>query len=526
MKRRLKMRERRSLRRYYETFGGTLNLAALAYRFTSAVLPLLVVIGLAGFAQHLAAHTASLSFTHPHGLLLAASAVAVPVMNQKSKELRQQRSKLIEEMHDLTEKTSFDDEAQKRWKAKDAEQKALKAQIDAIEATSELRTEMEKVQAPPLAQPGAAAAALSEAEQRVLENPAEKMAKELRAKLEGPDYKNAFFEYVRWGDRGMSQAASRTLETINRELRSYTGMNVGTGSQGGYTVPIGFQRELEIKMKAYGRMRANARLVNTSTGNTLDWPTMDDTANSGHWVAENAAVSQTNPSFGQIQFFAYLGSSDQVLVSVQLLQDSAFDMEAELADAFGIRLGRLTNAGYTTGTGSTQPTGLVYGIQNDTSPNIVNAIGSNSNDGITGNTEANSVGSDDLDNLVAAVDPSYRQDGMYMMHWKTIDFLRKLKDKYGRPLWTAGLAEKEPDRIWGYPFDWNADMDQIGAGKYPIVFGAIKTKYIIRDVAGFTMVRYNELYMPNHQVGFQAFLRTDGNRIQPAAFSLLYNPLS
>jgi hypothetical protein len=40
------------------------------------------------------------------------------------------------------------------------------------------------------------------------------------------------------------------------------------------------------------------------------------------------------------------------------------------------------------------------------------------------------------------------------------------------------------------------------------------------------MVRYNELYMPNHQIGFQAFLRTDSRRLQQAAFALLCNPLS
>jgi HK97 family phage major capsid protein len=58
------------------------------------------------------------------------------------------------------------------------------------------------------------------------------------------------------------------------------------------------------------------------------------------------------------------------------------------------------------------------------------------------------------------------------------------------------------------------------ASAYSVLFGKFD-KYIIRDVLGMTMVRYNELYMPNHQVGFQAYLRTDGNRLQQKAFSLL-----
>jgi HK97 family phage major capsid protein len=210
---------------------------------------------------------------------------------------------------------------------------------------------------------------------------------------------------------------------------------------------------------------------------------------------------------------------------VQLFQDSAFDVEAVLSEAFGIRIGRVINTKYTNGTGSGEPQGLIYAIKNDAVPNVVNAVGSNSNDGISGNTEANSIGSDDLDNLISALDASYRPNAQFMLHYKTLDFLRKVKDKYGRPLWNAGLAAAEPDTIYGFPFEWNTDMDQIGAGHYPVIFGDF-AKHCIRDVGGITMARYSELYLPQHQIGFQAWLRTDSRRLQQSAFSLLYNPLS
>lgn len=441
-------------------------------------------------------------------------------MDPKVKELRQSRAALISEMHDLTEKTGFPEESQKRWKDLDGQQKALETQIRAIEDTAKLQEEMSKVQAPPQAQPGASL------EDRGGAPSFETAEKQYRDKLESKEYRQSFFNWVRLGDNNMKQSDRSLLQQTANEARTYSGLSTSTGGDAaGYVIPIGFQRELEVKMKAYGRMLDNVRILTTSTGNTLDWPTVDDTANSGEYVAEAQAVSQLNPSFGQVQYFAYLASSKQVLMSVQLLQDSAFDLEAFLTEAFAIRLGRIINNKLTLGNGSGVPTGLVYSIQNDAVPNVVNATGSNSNDGITGSTEANSVGSDDLDNLISAVDPAYRPSAKFMMHWKTIDFLRKLKDKYGRPLWVASLAVGEPDRIFGYPFDWNADMDTVAAGKYPILFGDF-SKYIYRRVSAMTVVRYNELYMPNHQIGFQAFERNDGKRLQPAAFSLLYNPLS
>jgi HK97 family phage major capsid protein len=245
----------------------------------------------------------------------------------------------------------------------------------------------------------------------------------------------------------------------------------------------------------------------------------------GEFLAEANPVTQLNPTFGQVEFQSFLCSSKQVLISVQLLQDSAFNLEDTLSEAFAVRIGRRINTSYTTGSGTGEPQGLITAILAAGSPNIVDAVGSSTNDGISGNTEANSIGSDDLDNLISAVDPMYRANGIFMLNYKTIDFLRKLKNRYGRPLWSASLAVGEPDRIYGHGFEWNSDLDLIGAGKYPAIFGDF-SRHVIRDVGGITLARFSELFMGSHQVGFQSWLRTDSRCLQTAAFALLRNPLS
>lgn len=533
--RRLKMRERRSLHRYYETFGSDVQISVLAFRFVSFVLPVLAFLGLSAWAS---AHATVFSHSTTHSthipMLAGMAVLAAPeVVSEEAKksargrDILAARAKLVDEMLDLTKdngswNTSVNGkEASARWLELSALVDQMARQANAIARTEALEANLRGVAAPPQAQPGSTSIETT-TEGRV----SDKFVKELRERLESKEYKSAFFSWVRRGDNRISDTERRLLDdTQGLEARVYIGLNEGTGSQGGYTVPIGFQRELEITMKAYGRMLANCRILETSTGNTLDWPTMDDTANTGNYLTEASPVTQQNPTFGQVQLSSFLASSQQVLISVQLLQDSAFDVESELREAFGIRLGRIVNLKTTLGSGTNEPQGLVYAIQNDAVPNIVNAVGSNSNDGISGNTEANSVGSDDLDNLIANVDPAYRPNAKFMMNWKTIDFLRKVKDKYGRPLWVASLAVGEPDRIFGYPYDWNADMQVVGAGNYPILFGDF-SKHIIRTIGGVTFVRYNELYMPNHQIGFQAYLRNDSRRIQQKAFALLYNPLS
>ena len=203
-------------------------------------------------------------------------------------------------------------------------------------------------------------------------------------------------------------------------------------------------------------------------------------------------------------------------MDVQLLQDSAFPVEPLLNDLFGIRIGRALSDAYTNGSGSGEPKGLVPSITN-----LVTVVG----DSATGNTDLNSIGVDDLSNVIAALDPAYRVNAKFMANQSTYDFMRKLKDTLGRPLWEVSIAQGVPDRILGYEYDWNQSMDAIGASKKSVVFGDF-SKYVIRDVGGITAVRYNELYMPNHQVGFQAYLRTDGQCIQPAAFAALEHPAS
>jgi HK97 family phage major capsid protein len=423
----------------------------------------------------------------------------------KALELRQQRAKLVAEMHDLTEKSSFPEESQKRWNTLDGEQKSLETQINAIESTATLTEEMTRSISghKETAQPG---------EVRVSKT----NTNEVRASKE---YNEAFDTFVR--------SAGRNIAPILDEVRTYSGLQelVG-GGNGEYVVPVGFQKDLEIKLKQYGGMRNVCKILTTSTGNPLQWPTMDDTANNGEWLAEQAGVGQVNPSFNRITFTSNVASSKQVLVSVQLLQDSAFDVQSLLSDAMAIRIGRRINNGYTSGTGSGQPSGIVTALAAyNSGSQIVTAVGANSTNN-PGSTAINSVNLiDDLDALITKVDPAYRVGAKFMANQSTLDTFRKQKDGFARPLWNVSVSEDEPDTIYGYGYQWNQDMSAIGASNDSVLFGNFE-HYVIRDVGPATFFVFQETYMANLQKGFQAFLRTDGQLLQPVAFSVLQHPVS
>jgi HK97 family phage major capsid protein len=414
------------------------------------------------------------------------------VLENKIQEKRQLRAAKAQEMFDLSEKTSFPAEAEARHKALYAEQDAIAQEIRMLEETLALQKELRSFTPPPTAQPS------------------QTFSSETRTAAKTSEMEmRAFDTYLRYG---------ATAVTSNEELRTYFALDTTTSNQaGGFIVPTTLVNTLEVKLKAYGGMLQDADVVLTSSGNPMNWPTMDDTANKGSWIGENSAVNQTNPTFAQVAMSSYLASSDQVLVSVQELQDAQFPLDSILIDAFQTRVGRLTNDAYTTGSGSGQPKGITV----VSGTNSVTNVG----DPIAG-TAQNSVGIDDLFNLQFAVDPLYQNSPKARYHFNssTLQAIMKLKDSIGRPLWEPSMSSGAQDLLCGKPYTINQSLVSLGASSRKVaVFGDF-SKYKIRRVGNITVFRYSELYMPNHQIGFQAYLRTDGQCVQPSAFAVLVTP--
>jgi HK97 family phage major capsid protein len=289
-----------------------------------------------------------------------------------------------------------------------------------------------------------------------------------------------------------------TLRFLSRDEREQVEKRAQTitTTAGGYIIAPEFSYRLEKSMLFFGGMLQEADVFETATGAQMTWPTYDDTSNVGAILAINTGVSNQDVAFGQVVFDAYKYSSKQVLVPVELMQDSAFDVNALVADVLGERLGRILNTHFTTGDGSSKPNG------------VITAAGTGKT-GATGQTT--SVTFDDIVDLVYSLDKAYRIGAKFMMNDSTIKALRKLKDGNGLPIWQAGSATSgEPDSLLGYPVVANNDVAAMATSAKSIAFGNLK-KYKVRRVKDITLLRLNERYADAHQVGFLAFCRFDGD---------------
>lgn len=310
----------------------------------------------------------------------------------------------------------------------------------------------------------------------------------------------AFNKLLRQGERALSQE-----EWISIRNSSPGGDPLGTvtGADGGYTVQTDVVQRIADALRQFGDMRSVAEVIQTAQGNPMSFPTSDGRSEEGELVAENQSASEENPSFGTIALNTYKFSSKVVSVPIELLQDSAVDIEAFIVNRLTQRLARATNRKFTLGTGSGEPKGIVTAATL-----AVTTDGAGSQTGCTYS---------ELIDLVHAVDPAYRALGRarFMMNDDSLKVIRKIKDTTNRPIFIPGydgalLGQVQPDRVLGYPIATNQFIAKMAAGATSILFGDFSF-YKVRDVMNFTLFRFTDsAYAKKGQVGFLAWMRAGG----------------
>ena len=391
----------------------------------------------------------------------------------KNIELRGKRAELIKQATGIVEAAqaegrSLNAEEKSKFDAMEADARSIKDQIDTLERAAELKKEL-----------------ASNAEARQAAPKATK--------------KGAFEKYLR---NGMGSLSSEE-RSIMGELRGTSTQIVGTDSLGGFLVPQDFSDELDIASLFTGEVEILAKKLNTAGCALLDYPTINDTATDANLISEAAAVTVQDMTFANAQLSAYNYAS-QVKVSMQLLQDNAFDLNGFLAEAMGERIARATNAAFTTGTGSSQPQGIVTGST-------------------LGNTAASAtaIAADDILDLIHSIDPSYRNKPTFglMAHDNVIAAIRALGigSSNDFPIFIPSMEAGQPDKLFGYNVYYNNDMaSAITTGQKTLV-AADFSKYVVRSAGGVQMVRLNERYMDELEVGFVAYARKDAKVLDTRA---------
>ena len=294
-----------------------------------------------------------------------------------------------------------------------------------------------------------------------------------------------------------------TLSAKPMTLRGTDPQATTPGAKGGFLVPTELMASAFEKYMLYtANLRNYCKVLRTNGGNEIDIPTVDDTAVKGSIVAENAVKPVSDVTFSQVQLKAYKYTSGIVLVSMELLQDSAISIPELLGELLAARIARIQADHFALGTGTGQPQGYAVGAGDGGTTTAVGAI---------------SV--DDLLALRNKVDLAYRQNGSFVMSDSTLAAVQKLRfATTGEPVFVTDYRDPmAPVRLFGHPIVIDNSLPSATTtGGVAAVFGDL-SKYIIRDAMSLLLKRSDERYFEFNQSAFLAEMRTDAKVVNNKA---------
>ena len=290
------------------------------------------------------------------------------------------------------------------------------------------------------------------------------------------------------------QARNNTSYDIRNALQ------VGVDTEGGYLCPDTFENQLVTGLTAKNVVRGLAHVISTSSGQHK----IPVVANRGtaSWVEEEGPIPEGDDTFGQ-QYIGAHKVGTLIKVSEELLNDSAFDLEAYFVAEFARRIGNKEEEAFLNGDGAGKPTGIL----NDAEVGVTAA-------------SATAITADELIDLFYSLPAPYRANAVWVMNDSTMRYIRKLKDTTGQFLWQKALHEGEHETLLGKPIYHSPFAPEVAAGAKPSLFGDL-SYYWIGDRKGITFRRLNERYADTGQVGFLASKRLDGKLILPEAIKCL-----
>lgn len=296
-----------------------------------------------------------------------------------------------------------------------------------------------------------------------------------------------FRAYLSIGPDALSMDEKRAIGTgegIKRGIKGYLG--VGTGSTGGYIVPQSFADRFEIMLQQTDELFSLAMLFETRTGSATGYPVLSDTSASAAIVAEQGASTEVDEVFAALSFGQCpTWRSGTVIASVELANDSAFDLEGLTAGAFAIRFARGVGAAYV----ATLLTSAALGVTA---------------------ASATAIAGDELIELTGEIDSAYLPNASWLMLRSTFLTISQLVGSSGNFLFPSRRDANNRPTLLDFPVYFSPSMGAMTAGLKSVSFGD-HSKFVRRQVKDSLQIRtLVELYAASGKIGYLAYLRADG----------------
>jgi len=194
-------------------------------------------------------------------------------------------------------------------------------------------------------------------------------------------------------------------------------------------------------------------------------------------------------------------------ISEQDLEDTVFDLEAEMQSEFSQQFAKAEGAAFVSGNSVGKPEGFMTNAS-------VSEINSGSGTAITG---------DSLISLVHNIKSDYGKNGVFVFNRSTLAAIRKLKDTAGQYVFQAGMSLQggATNTILGYSYIEASDMANVAGNAYPVAFGDFRRGYMIVDRVNLAVLRDPFTQATTGNVRYIARRRVGGQVVLPEAITKL-----
>lgn len=278
-------------------------------------------------------------------------------------------------------------------------------------------------------------------------------------------------------------------------------LTVSNDEQGGYLAPAEMSTEFIRDLVEVSPIRSIAS-VRSIASPSVKYPKRTGITNA-QWEGEEEESPESTVTFGQLEVPARKLMTF-VDISNELLADSGGTAEAEVRLALAEDFGQKEGQAFVNGSGVKEPEGLM------TNPDIAAYI----------NGSTTVVSADKLIGMMYDLPAAYRNNGSWLLNGTSLGIVRTLKDGNGNYIWQPGLQAGQPSTLLGRPVAEAVDMDDIGANKFPIVYGDFSA-YRIVDRLSMSILVNPYLLATKGLTRIHATRRVGGRVLQAARFRKL-----
>ena len=295
------------------------------------------------------------------------------------------------------------------------------------------------------------------------------------------------------------------LEAAERKV-----LTVGDDTAAGYLAPKEYVLEIIKGETVFSPIRSIARIRQTSN-RAIQIPRR--TAQfAASWVAETGTRSETTGLTYGLEEIPAHEMYALVDISNQEIEDSAFDIEAEVRSECEAQFGVAEGTAFVSGTGVGKPLGFLPSVD----ANVGSTVSGSAAVIADADGQANGIIT-----LFHAVKEAYAANGNWVLSRTTLGALRKLKDADKNYIWTPGVAGLIPNSIQGRPYIEATDMPSEAANAYPIAFGDFRRAYTIVDRVTISILRDPFTQAATGAVRFVARKRVGGKVVLAEAIRCL-----